>query len=175
LPGGKVCFDWMEVPLHEIQEARIHRIGVISDTHGILRPAVLDAVRDTELIFHAGDVGGKEILLALEGIAPVVAVRGNMDRGVWTESLPVTQFVEVDEVAIYMLHDLQKLEIDPKAAGIAMVVSGHTHQPKIVERDSVLYLNPGSAGPRRSSKPVSVARLEVEGKRIDAEIILLED
>jgi putative phosphoesterase len=151
-----------------------HRIGVISDTHGMLRPAALEALRGTELILHAGDVGGREILLALAGIAPVIAVRGNMDRSDWTEDLPFTQFVKIGETTIFMLHDLQKLEIDLKAAGVKVVVSGHTHQPEIVERDTILYLNPGSAGPRRFSKPVSVARLEVEGKRINAEIIPLD-
>lgn len=156
------------------QESGNYRIGVISDTHGLLRREVLDALEGSDLILHAGDVGKLEVLKALERIAPVIAVRGNMDRGEGLSELPLTQLVEAGEVAIYVLHDLHRLDIIPKAAGVSVVVSGHTHLPRNKEKGGVLFLNPGSVGPRRFNKPVSLARVEVEGKELRAEIILFE-
>jgi len=151
-----------------------YTIGVISDTHGMMRQEALDALQGSDLILHAGDVGGQEILDALEAIAPVYAVRGNMDGGSYAQRLPKTQWVEVGDMTIYILHDLDKLDLVPKAAGISMVVSGHTHQWMENHRDGVHYLNPGSAGPRRFSRPVSLAIVHVDGDEIEIHPILLE-
>ncbi len=148
-------------------------IRVISDTHGLLRPEALDAMRGADLILHAGDVDDPAILDALRDIAPVHAVRGNVDRGPWAESLPLTEVVEVDEALLYMIHICEHLDLEPAAAGFAAVIFGHSHRPGIERRDGVLYLNPGSAGPRRFSLPVTCARLWIEDGRADAEIIEL--
>jgi uncharacterized protein len=134
---------------------------VISDTHGLLREEALRALRGVDLIIHAGDVGKREILTALEGLAPVVAIRGNVDIDPWTLELPVTAVAEADSALIYVIHNLQEMDIKPAAAGFHIVVSGHTHKPQGEERDGVLYLNPGSAGPRRFQLPVTVARLDL--------------
>ena len=135
-------------------------IGLISDTHGLLRERALGALAGAEFILHAGDVGKPEILDALRAIAPVVAVRGNVDRQPWARALPETAEARTAGGRIYLLHDLKQLAIDPRAAGFAAVVSGHSHHPGRIERDGVLYLNPGSAGPRRFRLPVTVARLD---------------
>jgi putative phosphoesterase len=148
-------------------------VGVISDTHGLLRPEALEALRGAELIIHAGDVGGPEVLEALRRVAPVVAVRGNNDRGEWAEALPEYEATQLGETFIYVLHDLKELDIAPAAAGFRVVVSGHSHQPLAEERRGVLYLNPGSAGPRRFKLPVTVARLTISGGDASAEIINL--
>jgi putative phosphoesterase len=148
-------------------------VGVISDTHGLLRPEAVEALKGSELILHAGDVGDVEVLKQLRQIAPTLAVRGNVDTSAWANVLPVTDVVEVGELQLYMLHDLSALDLDPRAAGFAAVISGHTHRPKADVRNGVLYLNPGSAGPRRFSLPLAVARLHVEGKRLSHEIIEL--
>jgi uncharacterized protein len=148
-------------------------VGVISDTHGLLRPEAIVALKDCELIVHAGDVGDAEILERLRAIAPTVAVRGNVDTSAWAMSLPVTEVVSVRDLQMYMLHDLAQLDLDPKTAGFAAVISGHTHRPVAETRDGVLYLNPGSAGPRRFSLPTTVARLEVAGSRLSHEIVEL--
>lgn len=137
-------------------------IGVISDTHGLLRPEAVQALEGSSLIIHAGDVGDPGILDELRKIAPVVAVRGNIDKG---EALPEVMRVEHGGVSIYVLHDVNQLDIDPAAAGFDAVISGHSHKPSIREENGVLYLNPGSAGPRRFRLPVTVARLDVRGKR----------
>ena len=136
-------------------------IGLISDTHGLLRDEALAALRGSQLIIHAGDVGKPEILAALGQLAPVVAVRGNIDRGAWASELPATAIVQAGPATIYVLHDLQELDLDPAAAGIHIVVSGHSHQPGRSEKSGVLYINPGSAGPRRFKLPVTVARLDL--------------
>ena len=136
-------------------------IGLISDTHGLLRPEALRALDGSDLIVHAGDVGKPEILHALKLLAPVVAVRGNIDRGGWASALPMTATASAGSAAVYVLHDLQQLELDPAAAGFHVVVSGHSHKPSRTERGGVLYLNPGSAGPRRFQLPVTVARLDL--------------
>jgi putative phosphoesterase len=156
------------------ESSRSYTIGVISDTHGMMRQEALDALQGSDLILHAGDVGGQEILDALEAIAPVYAVRGNMDGGAWAQRLPQTQWVEVGEVTFYILHDLDKLDLIPRAAGISMVVSGHTHLLRASIRDGVHYLNPGSAGPRRFSRPVSLAIVHMDGEEIEIRPILLE-
>jgi putative phosphoesterase len=136
-------------------------IGVISDTHGLLREEALEALRGSELIIHAGDIGGPEIIAALEKLAPVVAVRGNTDHGSWADSLPETAVAEAGDALLYVLHDIGVLDLDPSAAGFRMVVSGHSHKPGRSDRAGVIYLNPGSAGPRRFQLPVTLARVEL--------------
>jgi len=150
-----------------------HRIGVIADTHGLLRPEALKALREVELIIHAGDVGGPEILEALQALAPVYAVRGNTDRGDFGRSLPQTQVVPVGEVQLYVLHELFCLDLDPAAAGLAAVIFGHSHRPHMERKDGVLYLNPGSAGPRRFTLPVTLALLNLQKKGLVPKIIQL--
>ena len=148
-------------------------IGVISDTHGLLRPEAVEALRGVELILHAGDVGSPEVLDSLKGIAPVVAVRGNNDKGTWAEGLPLWEVAEVGVVFIYMIHDVKEIDLNPTAAGFQVVVSGHSHKPSVEERKGVLYVNPGSAGPRRFKLPISVARLTVSGETVNAEVVEL--
>ncbi len=150
-------------------------VGVISDTHGLVRPAALSALSGCELIVHAGDVGAPEVLERLRGIAPVVAVRGNNDRDAWAAPLPLTDVVEIDGVCLYVLHDVKDLDLDPHAAGFRAVIAGHSHRPGIEERDGVLFLNPGSAGPRRFALPITLARLRVRGPALDASIVHLEE
>ena len=148
-------------------------IGVISDTHGLLRPEAVEALRGVDRILHAGDVGAPEILKELESIAPVTAVRGNVDSGGWAQKLPLSEVIEVEGVSIYMLHILEKIDLKPEAAGLKVVVYGHSHVPKIEEKNGVLYFNPGSAGPRRFKLPVTVGRLIVEKDALRREIIEL--
>lgn len=150
-------------------------IGVISDTHGLLRPAALRALTGSHLIVHAGDVGGQEILEELAAIAPLTAVRGNVDRGTWADRLPRTAVVEAGGVRLYVLHDVAQLDLDPQAAGFAAVVSGHSHRAALKERDGVLYFNPGSAGPRRFSLPITLGRLIVEGGKVRGELVALDE
>src|SRR5260370_27376334 len=146
-------------------------IGVISDTDGLLRPQALSAIQGSELIIHAGDVGDPAILKALGEIAPVLAVRGNIDRGAWAKDLPATQIVQLEERLIYVLHDLYELDLDPASAGIHAIIFGHSHRPKIETKDGVLYFNPGIAGPRRFELPITVGRLTISGGGLQAEII----
>jgi uncharacterized protein len=136
-------------------------IGVISDTHGLLREEAIEALRGSELIIHAGDIGEPEIIEALEKLAPVVAVRGNTDHGGWAHSLPETAIAEAGDGLIYVLHDIHALDLNPGSAGFRMVVSGHSHKPERTERAGVIYLNPGSAGPRRFQLPTTLAKIEV--------------
>ena len=150
------------------------RIGLISDTHGLLRPRALDVLRGSDLIIHAGDVGKPEILDSLRALAPVVAVRGNVDKEDWARTLPETAVVEAGAATIYVLHDVNALDLDPRAAGFQIVVSGHSHQPGKHERGGVLYINPGSAGPRRFQLPVSVARLDLRPIPFQVEFVTLE-
>jgi hypothetical protein len=145
-------------------------VGVISDTHGLLRPEAVAALRDVEHILHAGDVGEAEILDRLAHIAPVTAIRGNVDRSGRCGRLPETELVELDGHSIYMLHDRMALDLDPVAAGIGAVIFGHSHQPAIEWVKSVLYFNPGSAGPRRFSLPVSLGFLEISKVGIEARL-----
>jgi len=149
-------------------------IGVISDTHGLLRPEALQALAGVEAILHAGDVGDAAILDALREIAPVTAIRGNIDQTGPCAALPETEWVELSGVVFYLIHDLKALDLDPAAAGIGVVVSGHSHQPKVERRKGVLYLNPGSAGPRRFRLPVTLARVTVEGGTAEVEIVGLD-
>jgi putative phosphoesterase len=149
-------------------------IGVISDTHGLIRPEALSVLAGADLIIHAGDIGEPRIIDALAAIANVVAIRGNNDRGAWAKKLPETAIVEVGVVKILVTHDGNDLAADPGTAGYRVVISGHSHNPSAIERGGVLFLNPGSAGPRRFNLPVSVARLRVEGAAVRAAIVKLE-
>jgi len=146
-------------------------VGVISDTHGLLRPEAVGALRGSDYIIHAGDVGDAEILKQLNAIAPLTAVRGNVDREPWARKLPETQVLEAGGMSIYILHSVADLDLKPEAAGFAPVVSGHSHMPKQEVRNGVLYFNPGSAGPRRFKLPVSVGRLVIQGGKVRGEII----
>ena len=146
-------------------------VGVISDTHGLLRPEAVGALRGSDYIIHAGDVGDAEILKQLNAIAPLTAVRGNVDREPWARKLPETQVLEAGGISIYVLHSVADLDLKPEAAGFAAVVSGHSHMPKQEVRNGVLYFNPGSAGPRRFKLPVSVGRLVIEGGKVRGEIM----
>jgi putative phosphoesterase len=150
-----------------------HVLGVISDTHGLMRAEAIQALDGVEMIIHAGDIGTPEVLEALHAIAPVVAVRGNNDKGEWAHALPETEVVELGNVVLYVLHDVKALDLDPVAAGFHTVISGHSHRPAVAKRQGVLFLNPGSAGPRRFKLPVSVARLIITGDTVDAQLIEL--
>lgn len=149
-------------------------IGVISDTHGLLRPEALAALQGSNYIIHAGDVGDPAILDKLAEIAAVTAVRGNVDHGPWAQKIPATNVLEVGGVSIYILHNLQELDVKPEAAEFAAVIYGHSHIPKQELKNGVLYFNPGSAGPRRFKLPISVGRLTIENGKIKAKILLLE-
>ncbi len=149
------------------------RIGVISDTHGLLRPEAFTALKGSARIIHAGDIGATTVIETLATIAPVTAVRGNCDREVWADSLPQTQVVTVENSSFYILHDLNQLDLNPEAAGFQIVISGHSHQPKISQAGGVLYLNPGSAGPRRFQLPVTLAWIDLNGDQIEAQIVRL--
>jgi len=147
---------------------------VISDTHGLLRPEALAALQGSDYIIHAGDVDDPAILKKLAEIAPVTAVRGNVDRGAWAKKIPETNVLEIDGLDIYVLHDLNQLDLRPEAAGFAAVISGHSHVPKQEMKNGVLYFNPGSAGPRRFKLPVSVGRLLVEASKVRGEILQIQ-
>jgi putative phosphoesterase len=149
------------------------RLGLISDTHGLLRPEALRALAGCDRIVHAGDVGGAGIVEQLRAIAPVTAVRGNVDRGEWAQELPADAVVSVAGTALYVLHDVHDLDLSPAAAGMAAVISGHSHQPSIREEGGVLYLNPGSAGPRRFRLPVTLAILKIQDGALEPRLVAL--
>jgi putative phosphoesterase len=149
-------------------------IGVIADTHGLLRPQALQALAGVELIIHAGDIGNPKVLANLSRLAPVQAVRGNVDRGDWAAALPRTRVVEVGGLHLYVLHELFSLDLDPAAAGFAAVIYGHTHSPHLERQNGVLYLNPGSAGPRRFTLPVTLALLRLQDASLTAQVIELQ-
>lgn len=151
----------------------ITTIGVISDTHGLLRPEALTLLTGVESIIHAGDIGSPTVLEKLQTIAPVTAVRGNNDQGPWTQDIPESLLLNVRGHAIHVLHDISQIDLSPAAAGISVVITGHSHKPEIVERDGVLFVNPGSAGPRRFRLPIAVAKLYVGELSVRAEIIEL--
>jgi uncharacterized protein len=148
-------------------------VGVISDTHGLVREEALRALRGSDVILHAGDIGSPEVLNALQRIAPTHAVRGNNDRDEWGRSLPLTEVIELGTHLVYLLHDIADLDVDPAAVGLAAVIYGHSHKPCIEEREGVLYLNPGSAGPRRFTLPIAVARMHVSAEGLSAELVQL--
>ncbi|MBI3527385.1 MAG: metallophosphoesterase family protein [Betaproteobacteria bacterium] len=150
------------------------KVGLISDTHGLLRPEAIESLRGSDYIVHAGDIGDPDILRALAEIAPVTAVRGNNDNGPWAATIRETEVLQVGDAVIYVIHDLAELDLDPAAAGFQVVVSGHSHQPRSESRDGVLFVNPGSAGPRRFSLPVSVGFLEVSGVTATSQLMELQ-
>ena len=162
--GPKACYGG----------ARVTTLGVISDTHGLLRPAVRTLLCSVDRIIHAGDLDDPTVLRLLGALAPVTVVRGNMDRGAWARGLPERVTLTIEGFAIHVVHDIYGMAVDPKADGIAVVVHGHTHRPRNERVDSVLYFNPGSAGPRRYGYPVSFGRLHVGPHGISGEIISLE-
>jgi len=149
------------------------RIGLISDTHGLLRPEALDFLAGADHIVHGGDIGGPDILERLAAIAPLTVVRGNNDTAPWARAIPETACVDFGSVALYAIHDLKQLAIDPRAAGVRVVVSGHSHRPACVERGGVLYVNPGSAGRRRFSLPIAAAELRIDGATVVAQLVTL--
>jgi uncharacterized protein len=146
-------------------------VGVISDTHGLLRPEAVAALRGSSYIVHAGDIGDERILSSLDAIAPVTVVRGNTDYEAWARRIPPTAVLDVGGIRLYAVHDLAQLDIDPGAAGVDVVVFGHSHRPGIEHRDRVMYLNPGSAGPRRFNLPVTIAHLAIESGELSAKIV----
>ena len=153
---------------------RTWRVGLISDTHGLVRQEALAALAGSDLIVHAGDIVQPAILAMLGDIAPVTAVRGNNDRGAWADALPERETITVGAVTLCVIHDLKQFDLDAQGAGCDVVIAGHSHQPKVERRGRVLYVNPGSAGPRRFKLPLTVARLEVAGRDVRAEIVALE-
>jgi uncharacterized protein len=171
---GSITIADMRARRSSVARKPEHTVGVISDTHGLMRPEALAALRGCELIVHAGDVGTPEVLEALRSLAPLVAVRGNNDRGPWASTLPEWDTIEVGGCLLYVLHDIADLDLDPKAAGLRAVITGHSHRPAIESRDGVLFVNPGSAGPRRFTLPIALARLEIGQSRVGARIIDLE-
>ena len=150
------------------------RVGLISDTHGLLRPQAIDFLQGSALIVHGGDICDPAILTALAAIAPVIAVRGNNDRGEWAERLRESELFRIGDAFIYAIHDVAAIDIEPRAAGVQVVVSGHSHQPSIRRDDGVLYVNPGSAGPRRFRLPISVGELTIAGASVTARTVELE-
>jgi putative phosphoesterase len=146
------------------------RVGLISDTHGLLRPEAVEALTGVQHILHAGDIGSADVLTNLSKIAPVTAVRGNNDKGPWTVGISAFEGIQLGGRHIYMLHDIDELDLDPAAAGFSAVITGHSHKPKIESRDGVLFINPGSAGPRRFKLPVTVGFLHIDGDTINARI-----
>jgi putative phosphoesterase len=152
----------------------VTQVGVISDTHGLMRPQALIALAGVQHIVHAGDIGDPAVLEALRAIAPLTAVRGNNDRGPWAQAVQETELLEIAGHHLYVLHDLSLLDLDPRAAGISAVIAGHSHQPKNDLRDGILYFNPGSAGPRRFKLPIALGRLHLSPGTLRGEIITLE-
>jgi hypothetical protein len=148
-------------------------IGVISDTHGLLRPEAIAALKSSDRIIHAGDIGDQKILDGLREIAPVTAVRGNVDREAWARKIPLTDVLEAGDISIYVLHILQNLDLKPEASGFQVVVCGHSHVPKQETKNGILYFNPGSAGPRRFKLPITVGRLHLKDGKVRAEIVEL--
>ena len=149
-------------------------LGVISDTHGLLRPEAVEALRGSDMIVHAGDVGSPDVLRGLEALAPVTAVRGNNDHGSWATKLPLTDVLDLAGVLLYVIHDVKELDLDPRAAGLSVVIAGHSHHPRSEERDGVLFFNPGSAGPRRFRLPISLGHIVIEGSRVSGVLETLE-
>jgi putative phosphoesterase len=149
------------------------RIGLISDTHGLMRPEALDALRNSDLLIHSGDIGKPEVIIALQEIAPLVAIKGNNDRGPWARRLPDTKKIALGNTRLYVIHNVNELDFDPARRGFRVVIAGHSHKPAIHTKDNVLFINPGSAGPRRFKLPICVGRLTIQGESIEAKIIEL--
>ena len=157
-----------------VKKLEVQTIGLISDTHGLVRQEALDALAGVDLIIHGGDIGAPEVIEALQRIAPVIAIKGNNDRQPWAKSIPDTQSVTANKVKLYIIHNLNELDFDPSARGIQVVISGHSHKPSIVSRKGVLYVNPGSAGPRRFKLPIAIAKLKIQGTNPKAKILELK-
>jgi putative phosphoesterase len=172
-PGKSATPDSRAMSSTRVKRATALRVGLIADTHGLLRPQATALLQGCDHILHGGDIGGPEILEQLAALAPVTAVRGNNDTQAWAASLPQTQLLEFQAVKIFMIHNLEELELDPIAAGVRVIVSGHSHRAVVRERDGVLYVNPGSAGPRRFRLPISVGQLEISGTEVRAKFIEL--
>jgi uncharacterized protein len=151
----------------------LHVIGLISDTHGLIRSEAVEALQGVELIIHAGDIGKPEVIAALKAIAPVLPIKGNNDIGAWAHRFPKTKLLKSGNTRLFIIHNVQELDCDPVARGYQVVVSGHSHKPSVSTRDGVLFVNPGSAGPRRFKLPVAVGKLFIEDNRVNAEIIEL--
>ena len=162
----------MSLPLRKI-ERKHQRIGLIADTHGLLRPEALAALADSDLLIHAGDIGKPEVVAALKKIAPLVAIKGNNDTDSWARHLPETKKITLGALKLYVIHNVKELSFDPAARGFGVVISGHSHKPMIQTKDNVLFVNPGSAGPQRFKLPICVGKLLVQGETVDAEIIEL--
>ena len=162
----------MSLPLRKI-ERKHQRIGLIADTHGLLRPEALAALADSDLLIHAGDIGKPEVVAALKKIAPLVAIKGNNDTDSWARHLPETKKITLGALKLYVIHNVKELSFDPAGRGFRVVISGHSHKPMIQTKDNVLFVNPGSAGPRRFKLPICVGKLLVQGETVDAEIIEL--
>ena len=174
LPGA--CAPaFILAPLRGSRRPEIMDIGVISDTHGLLRPEAVEALQGSRYIIHAGDVGDPAILERLAEIAPVTAVRGNIDKGAWARKLPESNVLQVAGICIYLLHEIDRLDLMPEAAGFSAVIYGHSHVPKQETKNGVLYFNPGSAGPKRFSLPISVGRLTIADGGLKGEVIDLHD
>ena len=155
------------------RQSGVHVIGLISDTHGLIRPEAIAALQNVELIIHAGDIGNLEVIRTLKGIAPIVAIKGNNDIGAWAQRFPETKLVRSNNTKLFVIHNVNELDCDPAARGYQVVVSGHSHKPSVSTRDRVLFVNPGSAGPRRFKLPVAVGRLIIEDNQLNATIIEL--
>lgn len=151
------------------------RVGIISDTHGLLRPEVIDRLQGVDRILHAGDVVGIDVIETLQSISPVHAVRGNCDNGEWSMQFPKTDYITIGPASIYLLHILYDIDIAPGAAGVNIIVSGHTHKPLVEEKGGVIYINPGSCGPRRFSLPISMAIMEIEGNQCKVELFQIDN
>jgi putative phosphoesterase len=151
-----------------------YRVGVISDTHGLLRPEAVHALRGSDMIVHAGDIGSPDVLRGLEELAPVIPVRGNNDRGPWADALPLSDEFELGSASIHVIHDIAGLQLGPPGEGRSVVISGHSHTPRCEERDGILFLNPGSAGPRRFRLPISVGFVHIDGRRVEGSLQTLE-
>ncbi len=149
-------------------------IGLISDTHGLIRPQALAALRGVDLIIHAGDIGKPEVLQSLRKFAPLIAVKGNVDRDGWAKSLPESKTIRIGAVRVYVIHNVNELGFNPAARGYRVVISGHSHKPSVVTREGVLFVNPGSAGPRRFNLPVALGKLRIEEREVSAEAVYLE-
>lgn len=156
------------------KNASSHVIGLISDTHGLIRPQALETLRGVDLIIHAGDIGRPEVVSALKAIAPVLVVKGNIDREAWANRFSATKLVKFGNIKIFVIHNLKELGADPVARGYQAVISGHSHKPSISTRGGVLFVNPGSAGPRRFKLPIALGKLFIENNRATAEIIELD-
>jgi uncharacterized protein len=155
------------------RQADLHVIGLISDTHGLIRPEALEALQHVDLIIHAGDIGKPEVIAALKAIAPVLAIKGNNDIGAWAKPLPDTRLVKSGNTRLFVIHNLSELDCDPVARGYQVILSGHSHKPSVSTRDGILFVNPGSAGPRRFKLPIAVGKLFIQNNQVNAEIIEL--